>query len=176
MSSLFMPRRKGVHSTVMIQNTQELFQDFILVIEDLAVLSEKIAQMEEAKAEAASLKRHELLDDYMQEEQAQILKLRGLEQRRIRLTQALGWDSLTFRQILEQAQPDQVRQLSPCFEELEQQLKRLQQSRKAAEQIINVRIHELQVAIAEQEGSGYDNAGNISLDSPYRSKMRNTYV
>ena len=115
-------------------------------------------------------------DDYIQEEQAQILKLRGLEQHRLRLAQELGWNSLTFSQILEIAEPAQVEQLSPCFYDLELQLKRLQQSRKAAEQIINVRIHELQVAIAKQEGSGYDNAGNINLNSPYRSKIRNTYV
>ena len=152
----------------MIQNTQELFEDFIAVIDELAELCENIAYIEEAKAEAASLKQHEFLDDYIQEEQAQILKLR--------LAQELGWNSLTFSQILEIAEPAQVEQLSPCFYDLELQLKRLQQSRKAAEQIINVRIHELQVAIAKQEGSGYDNAGNINLNSPYRSKIRNTYV
>ena len=160
----------------MIQNTQELFEDFIAVIDELAELCENIAYIEEAKAEAASLKQHEFLDDYIQEEQAQILKLRGLEQHRLRLAQELGWNSLTFSQILEIAEPAQVEQLSPCFYDLELQLKRLQQSRKAAEQIINVRIHELQVAIAKQEGSGYDNAGNINLNYPYRSKIRNTYV
>ncbi len=160
----------------MVQNTQELFEDFIFVINELAELSENIAYIEEAKAEAASLKQHEFLDDYIQEEQAQILKLRGLEQYRIRLAEALGWGSLTFSQILEIAEPEQVEQLNPCFDDLSYQVKRLQQSRKAAEKIINVRIHELQVAIAKQEGSNYDNAGNINLDSPYRSKMRNTYV
>lgn len=160
----------------MVQNTQELFEDFIFVINELAELSENIAYIEEAKAEAASLKQHEFLDDYIQEEQAQILKLRGLEQHRIRLAEALGWGSLTFSQILEIAEPEQVEQLNPCFDDLSYQVKRLQQSRKAAEKIINVRIHELQVAIAKQEGSNYDNAGNINLDSPYRSKMRNTYV
>ena len=160
----------------MEQNTQELIEDFVNIIRDLADLSEDIAQIEELKATAASNRQHELLDDYIQEEQAQILKLRGLEQHRIRLAKELGWDSLTFHQILEQASSEQADQLEPFFDDLSQQVERLQQARQAAEQIIKVRLHELQIAIASQEGTSYDNAGTINLDSPYRSKMRNTYV
>ena len=43
----------------MIQNTQELFEDFIAVIDELAELCENIAYIEEAKAEAASLKQQD---------------------------------------------------------------------------------------------------------------------
>lgn len=160
----------------MEQHKEELLEDFVNIITELADLSESIAYVEESKAEAASQKRHELLDDYIQEEQAMILKLRGLEQHRIHLMKELGWESLTFRQILDQLPFEQALQLSPFFDDLDQQVNRLQQARNAAEQIIKVRIHELQVAIAKQEGSSYDNIGNINLDSPYRSRMHNTYV
>lgn len=159
----------------MNENTQELFDNFTAVIRDLTEVAGHITQIEDDKANAASLKRHERMDGYIKKEQADILKLRGLEQHRIKLAKSLGWDSLTFRQILEKTEPDRQEVLKPLFEDLEQQLKRLRESRSAAEQIINVRIHELETAIARQQGGAYDNSGNVSPTASPRQKMRDVY-
>lgn len=160
----------------MDQKTHQSLEEFTAVIQDLIKLVGDIGRVEDAKALAASEKHHQLLDGYIQEEQAQILKLRGLEQHRIRLADALGWNSLTFRQILETAPPEQVTVLKPLFVQLEEQLNHMQQARKSSEQIIQVRLHELQVAIARREGSSYDNSGNVNLNSPFHNKMKDTYI
>ncbi len=54
----------------------------------------------------------------------------------------------------------------------------LQDARGAAEQIIKVRLHELDVALAGQTGSSYDNSGSVtdSAPAPLHSVMRETYV
>lgn len=160
----------------MNQTIQEPLEDFAAVIRDLSVTSTRIAQIEESKATAASNRRHELLDGYIQEEQAQILKLRGLEQRRLKMAEALGWKSLTFRQILEKATPEQGRLLRPLFLELEQQLKRLEDARNASEQIINARLREMNVLIARQQGGSYDSRGSVNPGSPVHTKLHDKYV
>lgn len=160
----------------MNHSTQEPFDEFTAVIRELTDTANKIAQTEEAKAQAASQKRHDLIDGLIQDEQAYILKLRGLEQRRLRLSEALGWKSLTFHQILDKAALSQNKQLKPLFSELESQLDYLQQARKSAEKIIQVRLHELEVSIAQRQGGSYDNTGSINLNSPVRPKMRDQYV
>lgn len=160
----------------MNQTLQESFEEFTAVIRDLAAVVSDIGRVEEAKARAASEKRHQLLDGYIQQEQAQILKLRGLEQHRIRLAETLGWNSLTFRQILENASPEQAEVLKPIFLRLEEELSQMQQARKSSEQIIQVRLHEIQTAIAKQEGSSYDNTGNVNLNAPLHNKIRDTYI
>lgn len=160
----------------MEQKAKKPFEEFTAVIKDLAILAKQISELEDTKAQAASERRHYLLDGYIQEEQACILKLRGLEQHRIRLAEALGWGSLTFRQILEKAPPEQRDVLQPLFFELERQLNSLQKSRKAAEQILKVRVHEIEAAIARQEGGSYDNAGNVSPSPAPRAKMKDTYI
>lgn len=157
-------------------NTQETLEKFAAVIRELTDTAGHIAGIEENKAAAASEKRHELLDTFIQDEQAQILKLRGLEQRRLRLADSLGWKSLTFRQILEKAEPGQQTLLQPLFLELEHQLKRLENARGNAEQIISTRLHEMQIILARQQGSSYDNTGNINLNSPVHTKLQNKYV
>lgn len=160
----------------MEQKTHESFEEFTAVIRDLTQLVGDIGKVEDAKAQAASEKHHQLLDGYIQKEQAQILRLRGLEQHRIQLAETLGWNSLTFRQILDTAPPEQVSVLKPLFVQLEEQLNKMQQARKSSEQIIQVRIHELQTAIARQEGGSHNNAGNVNLKSPLRNKMKDTYI
>ncbi len=160
----------------MDQNTQQTLEEFASVIKQLIAAAEDIARIEEEKASAATDRRHYLMDSFIQEEQAAILKLRGLEQRRLRLADSLGWKSLTFRQILEKADPAGHSLLSPLFQDLERQLKRLGSARDASEQILNTRIHELQIAIGRQQGSSYDNTGNLSQTSPGPSKLHTKYV
>ena len=144
----------------MAQTIQEPLEEFASVIEELTELAGTISQIEEKKTQAAADKEHHKLDGYIQKEQAAILKLRGLEQRRTRLAESLGWKE----------------QLEPIFNNLEQQLLELKASRQASERIINVRLHELQVLIAKAEGGSYDEAGNINLNSPVHSKLQGKYV
>ena len=97
----------------MDQKTQKSFEEFTAVIQDLTAVVADIGKVEDAKARAAAEKHHQLLDGYIQREQAQILRLRGLEQHRIQLAETLGWNSLTFRQILERAPQEQVTRRLP---------------------------------------------------------------
>ena len=160
----------------MDSNTRDTLDKFASVIRELTDTAGNIAHIEEQKAVAASEKRHQLMDAFIQDEQAQILRLRGLEQRRLRLADSLGWKSLTFRQILEKAAPEQDHLLRPLFSDLEQNLKRLEHARKSSEKIINARLHEMNVIMARQQGRSYDNTGNLNTSAPVRTKFQNKYV
>ena len=72
--------------------------------------------------------------------------------------------------------PQESKSIEPLFLELESQLNRMQQARKAAEQIMKVRIHEINVAIAQKEGGSYDTEGNVKVSPPRAAKLKNTYI
>jgi len=57
----------------MEQQTQHPLEEFTTVIKDLTILAKQITDLEDAKALAASERRHQLLDGYIQREQACIL-------------------------------------------------------------------------------------------------------
>lgn len=160
----------------MSQTTHDPLREYMSIIQDLTAVAGNIARTEDVKASAVSNNRHQLLDDCIQEEQALLLKLRGLEQHRIKLQKELGWDSLTLRQILDTASPEQADALDPVFQKLDQQLRRLQTSREASERILKVRLHELEVF--SQMGASYDNGGNVSPKGtpPGQNRIRSTYV
>ena len=113
-----------------------------------------------------------LIAGFLNPEQAQILKLRGLEQKRTRLAQTLGWEGLTFRQILEQPENSQKECLSPLFAQLEVGVKRLTDTRTSADRVIKLRLRELEAAIAGKEGSSCPGDGN----APAPSRFKDRYV
>ena len=158
------------------KNRQVLYEDFLDIIRDLTDVAHKIAQVEEEKIIAVSQKRHELLEGFMKREQADILKLRGLDQHRIRLAKGLGWDSLTFSQILEKVNPVQQKYLKLLFFELEQELMRLIQSKELAERIINVRIYELLITVERKTGIPYDNTRTVNLDEGLCVNLCDRYI
>lgn len=128
---------------------------FIQTLEQLSGTAAKLAAAETSKAEAASAREHEKMDSFLKEEQALLLKLRGLEQQRIRQAGELGWKDLTFRQILAESDPETSAALSPLFSELEQQLKDLTDAKEAAGRIISVRLREFEHILGTaSSGSG----------------------
>lgn len=140
------------------KNTASL-ESFIEVLMQLTGVVKLLTGIEEQKAEAAAGRRHDLINSFLNPEQAQILKLRGLEQKRMQLADCLGWKGLTFRQILEQTDSAQRALLTPCFIELNRQLKRLTQASEASGKIIRLRLREFKTAV------GFDCAGGENDDS-----------
>lgn len=129
-------------------STDEAVSGFSHTLEQLLGLMVSISELEEAKAEAASTRQHQKIDGFLKEEQALILKLRGLEQLRMKQAGALGWQGLTFRQILERADGGQKELLSPLFDKMNSQLRRLTDSKDSADRILRLRLKELEEALA----------------------------
>lgn len=159
-----------------MNQTTDPLNKYCIVIRDLTNVAASISRVEETKAAAASERRHELLDGCIQEEQALLLKLRGLEQHRANYQKALGWEDLTLKQILEHADPGQRESLTPLFDNLEQQLKRLQDARSTSERIIGVRLHELNILAARQQGSSYNSEGTARPAAASHARIHNKYV
>ena len=137
------------------------FDEFAEVLKQLTEAVDILTQMEVQKAHAAANSQHNLIAGFLNPEQAQILKLRGLEQK-----------GLTFRQILEQPENSQKECLSPLFAQLEAGVKRLTDTRTSADRVIKLRLRELEAAIAGKEGSSCPGDGN----APAPSRFKDRYV
>ncbi|MEY8426318.1 flagellar export chaperone FlgN [Lachnospiraceae bacterium 46-15] len=154
--------------------TEHSFEDFTAVIQSLNKVTDKITLIEREKAAAAADRKHEILDNCIQEEQAVLLKLRGLEQKRSRLMEGLGWKDLTFRQLLERISPEQREILSPLFDELNGKLKALTSAKEDADRMILTRVRELEIFLSRRENPSYGSDGTSEAPRPFSQK--DTYV
>lgn len=145
-----------------------LFDSFVHTLEELSGIITKLTEAETAKAEAASAGEHGKMDSFLKEEQALLLKLRGLEQQRTRMAADLGWKDLTFRRILEKSDEKECSVLSPLFSQMEKSLKELTDAEEASNRIVSVRLREFEHIL------GTGSSGFPDADGP--SHFHNRYV
>lgn len=131
------------------------FTNFIKVIEDYIKLFEELIAVEQTKLEAAAKNRVSFVEDCMHKEQAAVLRMRGLEQKRELEQKNLGMENYTFRQILEEAPDDIASLLSPLFDRLSDQVRSFQAVSGSAREMIEVNLHMIQSALASAEKGTY---------------------
>lgn len=126
------------------EDRAELLHSFAHTLEELCAILSQLTKAETAKAETASAGEHGKMDSFLKEEQALLLRLRGLEQQRSRMAADLGWKDFTFRQILESAEEGERAALLPLFSQMENQLKELADAEESSSRIISVRLREFE--------------------------------
>ena len=139
-----------------------LFDSFVHTLEELSQIIVKLTEAEKAKADAASAGEHGKMDSFLKEEQALLLKLRGLEQLRVRQATDLGWEKLTYRQILASAGEAERSVLFPLFSEMEQLLKNLTDAEESSNRIISVRLREFEHILGANSQTSFPEANSSS--------------
>ncbi len=142
------------------------FTAFTKIIKEYIALFDHLIPIEQEKLDAAVKNRVTFVEDCMHKEQAAVLQLRGLEQKRETEQRRLGMEGYTFRQILESA-PEEADVLNPLFDQLAERVRSFQSVSASAKDIIEVNLHVIQTALAS-EGPGkatYSAAGQKKDDN-----------
>ncbi len=124
------------------------FSDFIKLIEEFICFFDELIPLEQEKLDAAVKNRVSFIEECMHKEQAAILRLRGLEQKRDKTQEKLGIKDYTFRQILENAPEDVSSVLKPLFDQMSEQVRTLQSISDNSKDIIEVNLHVIQSSLA----------------------------
>lgn len=143
------------------------FSTFIDIIKEFIQLFESLITIEQTKLDAALKNRVSFVEDCMNKEQAEILHLRGLEQKRERAQAELNMKDFTFREILEKAPDDVSSVLKPMFDKLSEQVRTFQSISESARESIELNLHMIQSSLA-QTGSGTYTPDGSSKSNPNR--------
>ncbi|HCT91331.1 MAG TPA: flagellar protein FlgN [Lachnospiraceae bacterium] len=126
------------------------FSGFIAVIRELIALFEGLIPVEQEKLDAAIKNRVSFVEECMHKEQAFVLQLKGLEQRRETQQKQLDMENYSFRQILDQVPDETAVILKPLFDRLSTQIQLFQSINDSARDIIEVNLHVIRSALAKQ--------------------------
>lgn len=124
------------------------FSNFIKLIEDYIVLFDNLIPIEQEKLDAAVKNQVTFIEDCMHKEQAAVLQLRGLEQKREAEQKRLGMDNYTFKEILAHAPEEASVALEPLFDQLSERVRSFRSISDSAKDIIEVNLHVIQSALA----------------------------
>ncbi|ADL05954.1 flagellar export chaperone FlgN [Lacrimispora saccharolytica] len=115
--------------------------DFIAVIEDMIQLFQELIHIEQSKLEAAAKNRITHVEECMNQEQAAILKLRGLDKKRETCQEQLGYKNDTFQQILLKTSGAEHNQLKQLFDSLTYEVRLFQETNESARSMIEINLH-----------------------------------
>lgn len=137
--------------------------EFKAVVGDLISFLEEFNQIEREKLDAVQRNLVTFVEEAMKKEQAGILKLRGLDKKRESIQKDLGWEGMSFQQILSQVNDVDREELKPMFDRLTDSLRQFNDSRDSAQKALEINLHHINALLAKktaEENKAYNSKGN----------------
>lgn len=135
-------------------------EHYVNLLNEFLELFEEMILVEKEKRDVVIA--HDLLrlEDLMKKEQAGIMKIRGMEQRRIRMQNDLGFGDKTFQVLLQEVSDEERLRLTPIFRKLEDAIRRFRVTNESTSQVIETALHDLNTKFGQE-----DAAAPITLSS-----------
>lgn len=145
---------------------------FKKVILDLIALFEEYLPLEQKKLQAVQMDDVATVETCMTQEQALVLKLRGLEQKREKALEELGWGGKNFSQIVALAPEEEKQELQKLFDDLDRSMSVFKDVNDNAMTTMSLRRRELEKIIKIKDSEGrYGQEGNsLQKDRPMTSR------
>lgn len=124
------------------------FSAFADLMKEFIEFFDTLIPLEQDKLDATVKNRVSLLEDYMHKEQAAVMRLRGLEQKREAEQKRLGLEGCTFRQILEKVPDMDAAMLKPLFDRLDNQVNTMQSLSRSIKDAIDVNLRVIELNLA----------------------------
>lgn len=121
---------------------QELIEQFI-------ALFDRMIPLEQSKLEVVSRNQVARLEEIIKKEQAKIMTLRGLDQKRERMQEDLGWKDLSFQEILKQLSEEQRPKVKQLFDELASRVTAFQSVTESSRTLMEVNLHTINQILAK---------------------------
>lgn len=116
------------------------FNKLVVELTDLLIILKTI---EENKLSAITENNLTKLDACIKDEQVQVMKLRGLEKKREQLQASLGFDNLTYCQIIETLQGNEKKEAQKLFNSLQKASDDFRSVNKSAKTALEVRLYSI---------------------------------
>ena len=145
---------------------------FKKVIHALIALFEEYLPLEQKKLKAVQVDDVATVEACMTQEQALILKLRGLEQKREAALKELGWEGKSFSQIIQLAPEEEKQELQQLFDDLDRSIGVFKDVNDNAMTTMSVHLKDLQKVIKIKDPEGvYGHEGNsLQKNRPMTSR------
>lgn len=117
-------------------------ENLIIILKQLASLFGDFEILQKQKLTAITDNNLKLLETSMKQEQAQILKLKGLDKKRDLALASLNLENLSFKEIIAQIEDQALQlELQSIYSNLETNLKAFQDAQNAVKTLLEANLH-----------------------------------
>lgn len=146
--------------------------EFKDIIGQLIRVFQQLTKIEQVKLNAVAGKHIGTVEDCVTQQQALLLKLRGLEQARERAQKKAGYDGLQFRQILEKVPDAEREELLGLFDGLSREIQMFREVNENSNEILRTNIHSIDKALRKKTGNIYNGEGKSETNVRHMTSRR----
>ncbi|MCI1959330.1 MAG: flagellar protein FlgN [Clostridia bacterium] len=145
--------------------------DFNKLVVNLIEIIKSLITIEKDKLNAVTRNNLEKLNVCIKDEQVQVMKLRGLDKKREKLLNSLGYDGLTFRQIISTLDGDEKNEAQKLFNNLKKATDDFNSINSTVKTAIEVNLHSIDIAIKKLNGISKDENIAVPLNNGLSGKL-----
>lgn len=138
------------------------------ILQETNTLLQEMTETEQTKFDAAVKNKIFEIEDCMKTEQVMEMRLRGLDKKREKLQQKLGYEDKTFREIIAMQPAETKEPLEQMFYQMQSNLQKYQEVSKSASEALAVNLHRIDRNLERlrgmQESSIYAENGSIKKE------------
>ena len=143
----------------------EKFKEFRNLMEEYDALLDKLSKVENSKVQAISHDRIEELEALMRSEEAEILRMRGLDGRRKKLLDESGYSGMTFSQVVDSLEGEEHEISKALCMRMKEKTESLRGLSGSTANMIEAKLITIDELIARNnltEGVGYGRDGTVA--------------
>lgn len=118
-------------------------EQLIKICLEISNFIEELTEVENKKFQAALKNNIYTINECMKQEQALLMKLKGIDKKREALQKELGYENLSFRQIIEKAPLDEKDKCKEVFDIIQNKLSIYKEIFSNAQNAIEVNLHKI---------------------------------
>lgn len=126
------------------------FQNFLDILEEMAVFFSEAASVEMLKINAVKKNRITYLEDCMKKEQVMIMKLRSFDKKRESIQADLGYGGLSLKQIGAVCSLEERARLMPVTDRLDSEVRLFCNTLDNARKLMEVNLHKVNSSLAQK--------------------------
>lgn len=150
---------------------------FAELMKQLIELFDRMIPLEQEKLNVVKQNQVSALEELIKKEQAEIMALRGLDQKREKQQKELGFENMAFREILERLPQEQHEEFQELFDSLGARVKDFQSITESSRAIMEVNLHAINKMVAQKAyGSAnvrtYEDDGSVRPETAHFTDRR----
>ncbi len=141
------------------------YNNFKKIMEEYNALLDKLILIENEKISIVAEDDLKLLDGNMRKEEAEVLRMRGIDRKRETLLKKAGCEGRTFKQVMETLKDDERAELLPLYSQMADKTERLKGLSASASRMLESKLIRLDNTAARAGmQAGYDQNGGLKQD------------
>jgi len=156
-------------------------KDFHELLSNMVSFFDELIDLENRKIDAIAVNDIKKLDEYMKEEQAFTMRLRGLEMKREKLQKQYGFEGMILREIIEETGGEDKEKLQQAYDMLEERMKNVKDAVECANKFIELHLEGISNILesldkTQKEAKTYDKKGAKKKDGAKEGKFTSKKV